>query len=116
MGDATRKRNEGIKLLLRECLLMNLFEVRNIGSRADITGESTTGRKAWNRAIQHPAVLSICPTQPVLHMEVPATFKGGGVNSEALLQVIWMNPFTPAIATFFFHTAAGKRQPSLVEE
>src|SRR3954451_4582432 len=69
MRDATRKRNEGFKLLLGERLLLNSFEVRDIGSRADITRKSTTGRKMWNPVVQHRAVLSICPTKAVLHLK-----------------------------------------------
>src|SRR6266536_6517791 len=71
---------------------------------------------ACHALIRKPAILAIVAPEPVLHNEWLPCIECLGVNLEALLQIVRVHAFSPAVSKLLFHAASRKLQPRLVKE
>src|SRR5262249_45092425 len=87
----------------------------------DIDGGTNIARKYAIRCeprdalVDNPSVLAIRAAEPVFHLKWLPRIEGPGVCSKAFLQIVRMNPGSPAIAKFFLDPAPRLSEPVFVE-
>src|SRR5262245_28935186 len=109
-----RRENDSLLEFPQSLFLLNQFS--DVHARTNVARKPSLRVITRHTLIGNPAMLSIVSSQPVLHHEWLSRIERAGVNLQALLQVVSMHAFTPAISKILFHTAAGKIQPWLVKE
>src|SRR5262249_23263485 len=96
--------------------LVLVYQLCNIDTRTDVPGKSSLRVMAWDALVRYPAILAIISPQAILHNEWLPRIECLRVNREALLQVVSVNAFSPAVSKLLFHPATGKIQPWFVKE
>jgi hypothetical protein len=63
---------------------------------------------ACHALIRNPAILAIVSPKPVFHNKWLPGIECFGVNLEALLQIVRVHAFSPAVSKLLFDAAASK--------
>src|SRR5260370_41580812 len=72
--------------------------------------------KMWRSTIQDPAIFTVTSPQAILDRKRLARVEGISVNVETAVEVFPVNALGPAIAKLLLQAAAGKVEPTFVEE
>lgn len=81
---------------VRESFLGQLA-VRNVHARADVSGKGPVVIESRNTIVEDPTVLSVVPSQPVLHLERLPAVERLHIRSHAGLYFIRVHCFYPAV-------------------
>src|SRR4029077_8966986 len=87
----------------------------DVYTRSYVAGKKTVRIHSGNACIEHPAVHTIAPPQPTLHLEWFANVKSPRVDVQAILQVFRMPGLRPAVAQFSFKWPPGELEPGFIE-
>src|SRR4051794_24355437 len=77
-----------------------LLAFTNVNCRTNVTSKRTVRVEPWYSKIDDPAEFSVTPSQAVFHFESLSLVEGSRVGSPAVLHVVRMNSFCPAISEF----------------
>ncbi|EKE16909.1 MAG: hypothetical protein ACD_10C00727G0005 [uncultured bacterium] len=89
--------------------------LRNVETGAEVADEFAIDVVKRPADIEQPAICPIVPTQAVFHRERLAIFEGAVVGFQALLQIVRVYAFRPAIAGFLGECPTGEFEPGPVE-
>src|SRR5262245_48838037 len=80
-------------------LTLGTAEIRNVDTRADVSGESTAGRfEQRHCALTEPAILPIVTAHAVLRAERLARLKALGIRRQQTGEIVRMHVLRPAKA------------------
>src|SRR5450631_1055603 len=77
----------------------NLFgkpAIRDVDARSNVAGKRTVPVEPRHRHIEDPAVLTVMPPQPKLHLEGLARIEGSRIGIHARRHILRVNPLYPA--------------------
>src|SRR4029077_8980638 len=80
----------------------------DVPAGADVAGEPSLRVMACHALIRNPAILAIISSQPVLHNKWLPRIECLDVDLEALLQIVRVHAFSPAVSELLFDAAASK--------
>src|SRR5260370_2972456 len=107
-------RNLRLYLAQSLALLFGALQFRDVNVGPDIAGEFSP-RISRNSALNHPAIFSIRPPEPIEHPERLSRMECGQESIEASLHIVWMHGLDPSCADFLFHVSASEVEPRFVE-
>src|SRR5215472_3155079 len=89
--------------------------LRYVYRRTDVTDKGPVCAKSWHSIDKNPAVLSILPPEPILHLIRLMPFECVHVSPEASRQVFWVNSLDPAVSQVRVDGPPGKFHPPLIK-
>src|SRR5258705_4472373 len=82
-------------------LLFGALQFRDVNVGPDIAGEFSP-RISRDSALDHPAIFSIRPPEPIEHPERLSRMECGQESIEASWHIDWITGFSPSCADFLF--------------
>src|SRR5262245_11626497 len=80
--------------------LFRLLVFGNINRRADVTCKGSVRVESWYSQVEDQAIFPVVPSQTVFHSEGLFLIEGSGVGTQAVLYVVRVNSFRPAVSEF----------------
>src|ERR1700704_1954402 len=77
--------------------LLCQFAIGDVEARADIAGKRAVRVESWHTYIGYPAVVSVVPPEPILHLERLPEIECLGVGIQATAQIFVVDQLCPAI-------------------
>src|ERR1700691_3048975 len=71
--------------------------IRDIDTRAYVSGKRTVGVESRHNAIEEPAIFAVMPPEPILHVERLTRIESLAVAIQTPGHVFWVDPFCPAV-------------------
>ncbi len=109
--DASRKLPQ---LLLRFAL--PLFFIRDVGARSDVADQLARRPKPRRAVADDPAVLTVCPAQPVLEAERRPVLAGMLEMARQSIAILVVDTLPPAPSELVHERSPGESQPPPIEE
>src|SRR5271163_1190179 len=96
----------------------NLFPslaLGHINATPDVTHKRAILIKPRHANVQKPSILSVVPSEPILHSELFTPIEGLRVRVQASLQILGVNTLRPAVPKLEVEGSRGEIQPRLIE-
>jgi hypothetical protein len=79
------------------------FVFGDVGASADVPCKSSISAESRHTFVTNPTILSVVPSQPILHSELFATIERLRVSVEASLQIVRVDTFHPTVSKLRVH-------------
>src|SRR5271156_4942191 len=88
---------------------------RHINATPDVTHKRAILIKPRHPNVDNPSILSVVPSEPILHSELLTPIRGLPVRVQASLQILGVNTLRPAVPYLEVNGSPGEIQPRLIE-